>query len=123
RVIKEKAVKRLTVTQACHFIGITRQAFYKRCALELQRTRKEQRMRHPLSHTNKTVTGRAMLLSELNTGTFVFLLRGFALFRKHCSIYPIIWNRYSNLSMKVKPTLTPSSAILLTLKSVQFNHR
>ncbi|MBY7781134.1 hypothetical protein KW419_02790 [Vibrio fluvialis] len=38
-------------------------------------------MRHPLSHTNKTVTGRAMLLSELNTGTFVFLLRGFALFR------------------------------------------
>ncbi|WP_422398909.1 IS3 family transposase [Vibrio fluvialis] len=42
RVIKEKAVKRLTVTEAWPFIGITRQAFYKRCALELHRTRKEQ---------------------------------------------------------------------------------
>ncbi|MGI2788921.1 IS3 family transposase, partial [Vibrio fluvialis] len=52
----------LTVTQACHFIGITRQAFYKRCALELQRTRKEQsvisfvkeqRRRHPRLGTRK----------------------------------------------------------------------
>ncbi|MBY8271948.1 IS3 family transposase, partial [Vibrio fluvialis] len=50
------------VTQACHFIGITRQAFYKRCALELQRARKEQsvigfvkeqRMRHPRLGTRK----------------------------------------------------------------------
>ncbi|QTH06966.1 IS3 family transposase [Vibrio fluvialis] len=61
-LLRKKPVKRLTVTQACLFIGITRQAFYKRCALELQRARKEQsvigfvkeqRMRHPRLGTRK----------------------------------------------------------------------
>lgn len=55
-LLRKKTVKRLTVTKTCHFIGITRQTFYKRCALELQRTQKEQsvigfvkeqRIRHP----------------------------------------------------------------------------
>ncbi|MBY8074479.1 hypothetical protein ACOSZP_16420 [Vibrio fluvialis] len=40
-----------------------------------------------LSHTNKTVTDRAMLLSELNTGTFVFLQLGFALFQRKALLH------------------------------------
>ncbi len=40
RVIKEKTVRKLTVTKACHFMGITRQAFYKRCVAEIHQTKK-----------------------------------------------------------------------------------
>lgn len=50
------------MTKACGFLGITRQAFYKRCAQELQRNREEQsvigfvkkqRMLHPRIGTRK----------------------------------------------------------------------
>ncbi|MFA0662541.1 IS3 family transposase, partial [Vibrio splendidus] len=61
-LLRKKPVRKLTVTKACHFIGITRQAFYKRCVAEIHQTKKdesvlgfvkEQRMMHPRIGTRK----------------------------------------------------------------------
>ncbi|MEW6983595.1 IS3 family transposase [Colwelliaceae bacterium 6471] len=43
-VIQQKTVTTLSVTKACAFIGITRQAYYKQCIAQAQRDKHEQRV-------------------------------------------------------------------------------
>ena len=43
-VVQQKAITALTVTKACSFIGISRQAYYKQCTAQTQRNEFEQRV-------------------------------------------------------------------------------